>query len=63
MSDVAVSNQLLGLTPRLYQSTPLFGLLLTKSSALFAIKSRAKLMLFGDIPQSEMLLNHFMSSI
>jgi hypothetical protein len=59
MSDVAMSNQLLG--PHLCHATPLFGLL-TESSAL-CHQFRAKLMLLGDISLSEMLLKYFMSSI
>jgi hypothetical protein len=62
MSDVAMPNQLL--TPHLCQSTPLVGLLLQQKVQHFAIKDfRARLMLFGDISQSEMLLGHFMPSI
>jgi hypothetical protein len=61
MSDDAMSSLLLS-AHHLCQSTPYLGCCWGKVQH-FAIKFRAKLMLFGDIPQGEMLLNHFMSSI
>jgi hypothetical protein len=61
MSDDAMLSQLLS-PHHLCQSTPFLAAVDKKFSTLPS-NLWDNLMLFGDIPQGEMLLNHFMSSI